>query len=110
MAKVLEGKVAVVTGAGRGIGRGEAMALAAAGAKVVVNDLGGGGDGVGSDAAPAQQVVNEIKAAGGEAIASLDSVAEAAECGEDYPNRRGPFWSGRYSGKQCRDSEGSHGF
>jgi 3-oxoacyl-[acyl-carrier protein] reductase len=76
MAKVLEGKVAVVTGAGRGIGRGEAMALAAAGAKVVVNDLGGGGDGVGSDAAPAQQVVNEIKAAGGEAVASLDSVAE----------------------------------
>ncbi len=77
MAKVLEGKVAVVTGAGRGIGRGEAMALAAAGAKVVVNDLGGGGNGVGSDAGPAQQVVNEIKAAGGEAIASLDSVAEA---------------------------------
>jgi 3-oxoacyl-[acyl-carrier protein] reductase len=76
MAKVLEGKVAVVTGAGRGIGRGEAMALAAAGAKVVVNDLGGGGDGVGSDAAPAQQVVNEIKAAGGEAVASLDSVSE----------------------------------
>jgi 3-oxoacyl-[acyl-carrier protein] reductase len=77
MARVLEGKVAVVTGAGRGIGRGEAMALAAAGAKVVVNDLGGGGDGVGRDAAPAQQVVNEIKAAGGEAVASLDSVGEA---------------------------------
>ncbi|MBI4767924.1 MAG: SDR family oxidoreductase [Deltaproteobacteria bacterium] len=76
MAKLLEGKVAVVTGAGRGIGRGEAMALAAAGAKVVVNDLGGGGDGVGSDATPAQQVVNEIKAAGGEAVASLDSVSE----------------------------------
>lgn len=76
MAKILEGKIAVVTGADRGIGRGEAITLAAAGAKVVVNDLGGGGDGVGSDAAPAQQVVEEIKAAGGEAVASLDSVAE----------------------------------
>jgi len=81
MAKVLEGKVAVVTGAGRGIGRGEAMALAAAGAKVVVNDLGGGGNGVGSDAAPAQQVVDEIKAVGGEAIANFDSVAEVESAG-----------------------------
>jgi len=78
MAKILEGKVAVVTGAGRGIGRGEAMALAAAGAKVVVNDLGGGGDGVGTDNAPASQVVAEIKAQGGEAVANFDSVADSA--------------------------------
>ena len=76
MAKFLEGKVAAVTGAGRGIGRGEAMALAEVGAKVVVNDLGGAGDGSGSDAAPAQQVVDEIKAAGGEAVANFGSVAE----------------------------------
>lgn len=76
MSKLLEGKVAAVTGAGRGIGRGEAIALAEAGAKVVVNDLGGGEDGTGNDAAPAQQVADEIKAMGGEAVANLDSVAE----------------------------------
>ena len=77
MAKILEGKVAIVTGGGRGIGRSEAMALAEAGAKVVVNDLGGGGDGVGSDSTPAQQVAEEITALGGEAVPNVDSVAEA---------------------------------
>ena len=77
MAKVLEGKIAVVTGAGRGIGRGEALALAAAGAKVVVNDLGGASDGLGSDSAPASQVVREIKESGGEAVANFDSVVDA---------------------------------
>jgi NAD(P)-dependent dehydrogenase (short-subunit alcohol dehydrogenase family) len=76
MAGRLEGKNAVVTGSGRGIGRAVAMALAAEGANVVVNDPGVNLDGTGSDAGPAQQVVDEIKAAGGNAVANLDSVAE----------------------------------
>jgi NAD(P)-dependent dehydrogenase (short-subunit alcohol dehydrogenase family) len=72
----LEGKVAIVTGAGRGIGRGHALALAAEGAKVVVNDLGGSAAGEGQDQTPAQQVADEIKAAGGEATANYDNVAD----------------------------------
>src|SRR3546814_9693029 len=75
MGGILAGKVVVVTGAGGGIGRGIALAMAAAGAKVVFNDIGvslqgeGGGDG------PAQSVVQEIQAVGGQACASTDSVA-----------------------------------
>ena len=72
----LEGKVAIVTGAGRGIGREHALALAQAGAKVVVNDLGGSLAGEGTDATPAQSVVDEIVAAGGEAVASYDDVSD----------------------------------
>ena len=75
MAGRLEGKVAIVTGAGRGIGRGEALLLAEEGARVVVNDLGGSEAGEGSDARPADEVVAEIVAAGGEAVANYDSVA-----------------------------------
>jgi len=71
-----DNKVAVVTGAGGGLGKAYALLLASRGAKVVVNDLGGTFDGSGSDATPAQQVVDEIKAAGGEAVANYDSVAE----------------------------------
>jgi NAD(P)-dependent dehydrogenase (short-subunit alcohol dehydrogenase family) len=72
----LDGKVAIVTGAGRGIGREHALSLAAAGAKIVVNDLGGSSAGEGQDAAPAQQVADEIKAQGGEATANFDNVAD----------------------------------
>ncbi|MER5628414.1 SDR family oxidoreductase [Streptosporangium sp. NPDC002544] len=73
----LDGRVAVITGAGRGVGREHALLFAKEGAKVVVNDLGGGTDGSGSDTTPAQEVVNEIRAAGGEAVANGDDVADA---------------------------------
>jgi NAD(P)-dependent dehydrogenase (short-subunit alcohol dehydrogenase family) len=73
----LEGRVAVITGAGRGLGREHALLFAAEGAKLVVNDLGGGPDGSGSDAGPAQQVAEEIRAAGGEAVANSDDVTSA---------------------------------
>ena len=76
MSGMLDGRVAVVTGAGRGIGRGIALALAAAGAKVVVNDFGVDIHGNVPTDAPANEVVNEIKKAGGEAIANGDSVSE----------------------------------
>jgi NAD(P)-dependent dehydrogenase (short-subunit alcohol dehydrogenase family) len=73
----LDGRVAVITGAGRGLGREHALLFAAEGAKVVVNDLGGGPDGSGSDVTPAQQVVEEVRAAGGEAVANSDDVTSA---------------------------------
>ena len=75
MAGICEGRVAIVTGAGRGIGRAEAMLLAAEGARVVVNDLGGAATGEGRDAGPAAQVVEEIRAAGGEAVANTDDIS-----------------------------------
>ncbi|MGH9038492.1 MAG: SDR family NAD(P)-dependent oxidoreductase, partial [Acidimicrobiia bacterium] len=70
-----EGRICVVTGAGRGIGREYALALAAEGASVVVNDLGGSRDGSGTDAGPAQVVVDEITAAGGAAVANTDDIS-----------------------------------
>ena len=73
---MLKDKVVVVTGAGGGIGRDFAHAMAAKGAKVVVNDVGASVSGEGKDAGPAQKVVEEIKAKGGTAVASTDSVAE----------------------------------
>ena len=74
MSRLCEGRVAIVTGAGRGIGHEHALSLAQHGAKVVVNDLGGAVDGSGGDISPAQQVVDEIKGMGGEAVANGDSV------------------------------------
>lgn len=77
----LDGRVALVTGAGRGIGREHTLALAASGAAVVVNDLGGDPDGTGASAGPAEDVVGEIVAAGGQAVAELSSVATAEGAG-----------------------------
>jgi NAD(P)-dependent dehydrogenase (short-subunit alcohol dehydrogenase family) len=73
----LDGRVAIITGAGRGLGREHALLFAAEGAQVVVNDLGGGPDGSGSDAGPAHEVVAEIRAAGGQAVASSDDITSA---------------------------------
>jgi NAD(P)-dependent dehydrogenase (short-subunit alcohol dehydrogenase family) len=75
---LFDGKVAIVTGSGRGIGRSEALLLAREGARVVVNDLGGSGAGEGTDRTPAQEVVDEITAAGGEAVANYDDCASWA--------------------------------
>ena len=72
----LDGRIAIITGAGRGIGREYALLFAAEGAKVVVNDLGGTLDGSGDDVSAAQQVVDEITAAGGQAVANHDDVTD----------------------------------
>jgi NAD(P)-dependent dehydrogenase (short-subunit alcohol dehydrogenase family) len=74
----LDGRIAIITGAGRGIGREHALLFAAEGARVVVNDLGGAVDGSGDDRSPAQQVVDEIRGAGGEAVANSDDVCDWA--------------------------------
>src|SRR5919204_2418755 len=75
---ILEGKVAIVTGAGHGVGRGEALELARQGAKVVVNDLGGSVTGEGADKRPAEEVAEVIRSRGGEAVANYDDVADYA--------------------------------
>ena len=76
MSRLCEGRVVVITGAGRGIGREYALMLAEHGAKLVVNDLGGSADGVGESNTPAQSVVDEVVAAGGEAVANFADVAD----------------------------------
>ena len=81
MTRLCEGRVVIVTGAGRGLGRAHALAFARAGAKVVVNDLGVEADGRGASETPAQQVVEEIRAAGGEAIADASDVADWEQTG-----------------------------
>ena len=73
---LLDGRVAIVTGAARGLGREEALALAAEGARVIVNDIGTSVHGEGADQTPAAQVVDEIKAAGGDAAANGENVAD----------------------------------
>ncbi|MBU6202069.1 MAG: SDR family NAD(P)-dependent oxidoreductase [Acidobacteria bacterium] len=75
MARLCEGRVVVVTGSGRGIGREHALSLARHGAHVVVNDVGAGVDGSGGDLSPAQQVVQEIEAMGGRAVANSDDIS-----------------------------------
>jgi NAD(P)-dependent dehydrogenase (short-subunit alcohol dehydrogenase family) len=72
----LDGRVAIITGAGRGIGREHALFFASEGARIVVNDLGGANDGEGSDQTPAEEVAAEIRAQGGHAIANADNVAD----------------------------------
>ena len=72
----LDGRIAIITGAGRGIGREHALLFASEGAKVVVNDLGGAVDGSGDDRSPAQQVADEITAAGGQAVANADDITD----------------------------------
>src|SRR5262245_41180657 len=81
-----DGRVAIVTGAGGGLGREHALLLASRGAQLVVNDLGGAVDGTGASAGPAQQVVEEIEAAGGTAVADSNSVA-SVEGGEAIVRR-----------------------
>lgn len=78
---LLEGKIALITGAGRGLGRAHALALAAAGASVVVNDLGGAPTGEGADAQPAEAVAEEIRVAGGSAIADASDISSWSEAG-----------------------------
>jgi NAD(P)-dependent dehydrogenase (short-subunit alcohol dehydrogenase family) len=75
MSGICEGRIVVITGAGGGIGRQHALAFAAEGARIVVNDLGGSRDGTGASAGPAQAVVDEIKAAGGEAVAHTEDIS-----------------------------------
>jgi NAD(P)-dependent dehydrogenase (short-subunit alcohol dehydrogenase family) len=82
MAKLCEGRVAIVTGAGRGLGREYALMLAAHGAKVVANDLGGARDGTGASVGPAEEVVGEIRKAGGEAVANGNDVSDFAGAAE----------------------------
>lgn len=109
---VFDGKVAVITGAGRGLGRAEALLFASEGAQVVVNDLGGGTDGSGDDKAPADDVVAEITKAAGRAVANYDSVATwdgggAAASSIRLPSRVWGIWGRRTIAPPRKGSWGS---
>ena len=91
MGEMLAGKVAIVTGAGRGIGREISLMMGAQGAKVVVNDLGGGADGEGADTGPAQEVVDLITSAGGSAVANTESVSDAGAAQDMVRQALGTF-------------------
>jgi NAD(P)-dependent dehydrogenase (short-subunit alcohol dehydrogenase family) len=88
---ILEGKVVIVTGASAGVGEGIALEAARQGARVVVNDLGVAIDGSGGSAGPATQTVDEIRAAGGDAVANTDSVAERAAAPHFKGQERGAY-------------------
>ena len=88
----LDGRVAIITGAGRGIGREHALFFANEGARIVVNDLGGANDGEGSDQTPAEEVAAEIRAQGGEAIANADNVADWEGAQRLVNAAIGEFW------------------
>ena len=102
--KLLDGKVALVTGAGRGVGRDVSLLIAEHGAKVLVNDLGGSLGGEGADDTPAQQVVDEIKAMGGDAAANYKSVAGFGAAQEMVDQAYEELGRARHRGQQCRHS------
>ena len=97
-----DGKVAIITGAGGGLGRSHALDLAQRGALLVINDLGGAADGTGHSETAAQKVVDEIKAAGGEAVANYDSVATPEGGASDREDRRRHLRQGRHHHQQRR--------
>ncbi|MCY3670272.1 MAG: SDR family NAD(P)-dependent oxidoreductase, partial [Alphaproteobacteria bacterium] len=89
--EMLEGRVAICTGSGRGVGAEVAKMMAANGARVVVNDPGVGGGGEGGDRTPAQEIADEIRAAGGEAAANFGSVASFEDCLDMVQQARDEF-------------------